>query len=41
MVKDGRLAPDWEDEVLRDSTLTRDGEITFGPIRTLIERGQS
>lgn len=41
MIKDGRLAPDWEDEVLRDSTLTRDGEIKFGPIRTLIEGGQS
>jgi H+-translocating NAD(P) transhydrogenase subunit alpha len=41
MVKDGRLAPDWDDEVLRDSTLTRDGEIKFGPIRTLIEGGQS
>ncbi len=41
MIKDGQLAPDWEDEVLRDSTLTRDGEIKFGPIRTLIEGGQS
>lgn len=37
MIKDGRLAPDWEDEVLRESTLTRDGEIKHAPTRTLIE----
>lgn len=37
MIKDGELAPDWEDEVLRESTLTRDGEIKYEPIRRLIE----
>ncbi len=37
MIKEGELAPDWEDEVLRESTLTRDGEIKHEPIRQLIE----
>jgi H+-translocating NAD(P) transhydrogenase subunit alpha len=37
MIKDGQLAPDWEDEVLRESTLTRDGEIKHAPTRQLIE----
>jgi NAD(P) transhydrogenase subunit alpha len=37
MIKEGELAPDWEDEVLRESTLTRDGEIRYEPIRRLIE----
>jgi H+-translocating NAD(P) transhydrogenase subunit alpha len=41
MIKDGQLAPDWEDEVLRDSTLTRDGEIKHEPIRKLVEGGLS
>jgi NAD(P) transhydrogenase subunit alpha len=37
MIKDGTLAPDWDDEVLRDSTLTRDGEIKHEPTRKLVE----
>jgi NAD(P) transhydrogenase subunit alpha len=37
MIKDSQLAPDWEDEVLRESTLTRDGEIKHAPTRQLIE----
>jgi len=37
MVKDGKLEPDWDDEVLRDSTLTRDGDIKHGPTRALVE----
>jgi proton-translocating NAD(P)+ transhydrogenase subunit alpha len=39
MVADGRLAPNWDDEVLRDSTLTRDGEIKHEPTRQLVEGG--
>ncbi|MGH8646632.1 MAG: Re/Si-specific NAD(P)(+) transhydrogenase subunit alpha [Gammaproteobacteria bacterium] len=39
MISDGRLAPNWEDEVLRDSTLTRDGEIKHGLTRQLVEGG--
>ncbi|MGH8658487.1 MAG: Re/Si-specific NAD(P)(+) transhydrogenase subunit alpha [Gammaproteobacteria bacterium] len=39
MISDGKLAPNWEDEVLRDSTLTRDGEIKHGPTRQLVEGG--
>lgn len=39
MVSDGTLAPDWEDEVLRDTTLTRDGEIKHAPTRQLVEGG--
>lgn len=41
LVKDGSLAPDWEDEVLRDTTLTRDGEIKHAPTRALVEGAQS
>lgn len=37
MIHDGKLAPDWDDEVLRDSTLTRDGEIKHAPTRQLVE----
>lgn len=39
MISDGKLAPNWEDEVLRDSTLTRDGEIKHGPTRQSVEGG--
>jgi NAD(P) transhydrogenase subunit alpha len=35
--KAGNLAPDWSDEVLRDSTLTRDGQIHHEPTRKLVE----
>lgn len=40
LVKDGNLAPDWEDEVLRNTTLTRDGEIKHAPTRALVEGAQ-
>ncbi|MGH8582430.1 MAG: Re/Si-specific NAD(P)(+) transhydrogenase subunit alpha [Gammaproteobacteria bacterium] len=36
MLSDGKLAPDWNDEVLRDTTLTRDGEIMHAPTRALL-----
>jgi NAD(P) transhydrogenase subunit alpha len=39
MVVEGKFAPDWEDEVLRDSTLTRDREIKHAPTRELIGGG--
>lgn len=41
MVSEGKLEPDWEDEVLRDSTLTRDGEIKHAPTRESVEGGAS
>lgn len=37
IIKEGELVPDWDDEVLRGSTLTRDGEIRHGPTRDLVE----
>ena len=37
MIKDGEFAPDWDDEVIADSTLTRDGEIKHAPTRELVE----
>ena len=40
MIEDGEFRPDWDDEVIADSTLTRDGEIKHGPTRELVE-GQS
>lgn len=39
MIADGKFAPDWDDEVLRDSTLTRDGEIKHAATRELVEGG--
>ena len=36
-LKDGDWAPDWEDEIIAQSVLTRDGEIVHGPTRELIE----
>jgi NAD(P) transhydrogenase subunit alpha len=41
MVVDGELKPDWEDEILAGSSLTRDGQILHEPTRTLVEGGQS
>jgi NAD(P) transhydrogenase subunit alpha len=41
MVQDGELKPDWEDEVLAGSTLTRDGSILHEPTRQLVEGDQS
>jgi H+-translocating NAD(P) transhydrogenase subunit alpha len=37
MLKDGAFAPDWDDEVIAKSCLTRDGEIVHGPTREAIE----
>jgi len=37
MIKDGEFQPDWNDEVIADSTLTRDGEIKHAPTRELVE----
>jgi NAD(P) transhydrogenase subunit alpha len=37
MIKDGEFEPDWEDEVIVDSTLTRDGAIMHAPTREQIE----
>ena len=37
MLKDGEFAPDWDDEVIAKSCLTRDGGIVHGPTREAIE----
>jgi len=37
MIRDGEFQPDWDDEVIADSTLTRDGEIKHAPTRELVE----
>ncbi|TVP83808.1 MAG: Re/Si-specific NAD(P)(+) transhydrogenase subunit alpha [Thioalkalivibrio sp.] len=37
MLKDGEFAPDWDDEVIAKSCLTRDGGIIHGPTREAIE----
>ena len=37
MLKDGEFVPDWDDEVIAKSCLTRDGEIVHGPTREAIE----
>jgi NAD(P) transhydrogenase subunit alpha len=37
MIKDGEFQPDWDDEVIADSTLTRDGAIKHAPTRELVE----
>ncbi len=37
MIQDGRLSPDWDDEVIADSALTHAGEIRHAPTRTLLE----
>jgi NAD(P) transhydrogenase subunit alpha len=41
MIKDGELAPDWDDEVIADSALTHNGEIRHAPSRALVEGEQS
>ena len=41
MVKEGELRLDWEDEVIRDTVLTHDGEIKHEPTRKLMEGEQS
>ena len=37
MVTDGRLEPDWEDQILRETTLTRDGEIKHAATASALE----
>lgn len=37
MIADGELKPDWEDEVLAGSTLTRAGKIMHEPTRKVVE----
>ena len=37
MIEDGEFKPDWDDEVIIGSTLTRDGEIIHAPTREQIE----
>ncbi len=37
MIVDGEFRPDWTDEVIVASTLTRDGEIKHAPTRELVE----
>jgi NAD(P) transhydrogenase subunit alpha len=41
MIKEGEFAPDWDDEVIADSALTRDGEIRHAPTRELVEGNAS
>ena len=41
MVKDGALQPDWNDEVIAGSALTRDGRIVHQPTRAQVEGGKS
>ena len=41
MISDGELKPDWNDEVLAGSTLTRDGKILHEHTRQLVEGEQS
>lgn len=37
MITDGEFTPDWDDEVIADSALTRDGEIVHVPSRENVE----
>ena len=41
IVHDGEHSPDWDDEVVADSVLTRDGKIQHELTRERIEGGQS
>ncbi len=41
MIKDGEFKPDFDDEVIADSTLTREGEIKHAPSRELVEGSAS
>ncbi len=36
LLKDGALAPDWEDEILKGALLVREGEVVHGPSRALL-----
>lgn len=37
LINDGAFAPDWEDEIVKESLLTRDGEVTHQPTRDLLQ----
>jgi NAD(P) transhydrogenase subunit alpha len=37
MIRDGKLEPDWEDQVLAESVLTHQGEIRHAPTRAQVE----
>lgn len=41
LVKDGEWAPDWNDVILSESVLTRDGVIVHAPTRELVEAWES
>ncbi len=41
MIEDGEFKPDFNDEVIADSTLTREGEIKHAPSRELVEGSAS
>ncbi len=41
MIRDGKLEPDWDDEVIADSALTYAREIRHEPTRKLVEGGSS
>ena len=41
MIEDGEFKPDFDDEVIADSTLTREGEIKHAPSRELVEGASS
>jgi len=41
MIEDGEFKPDFDDEVIADSTLTREGEIKHAPSRELVEGAAS
>ena len=41
MIENGEFKPDWDDEVIADSTLTRDGQIKHAPTREQVEGSAS
>lgn len=41
MIVENELQPDWEDEILAGSSLTRDQQILHAPTRALVEGGSS
>lgn len=38
LVKEGRLAPDWEDEIVRETLVARDGRVVHPRVRQLLEK---
>ncbi len=41
MTRDGAFAPDFEDEIVAGSCVTRDGQVWHEPTRTLLEGATS